>query len=124
MTSLADKNPLTLSGGEKRRLALAGVLAMEPRVVIMDEPFSNLDYPGILDLLTCISILKKTGKTLIITTHDVEKIIWDATRMIILDKGSLIHDGKPAELITHFESLSIARPCSTRFGLGMQPWSG
>ena len=122
LTSLADKNPLSLSGGEKRRLALAGVLAMDPRVVVMDEPFSNLDYPGALELLSCITTLKTTGKTLIITTHDVEKIIWEAGRMMILDNGSLIHDGRPAELIPYFEASGIAMPCSARFGLGVQPW--
>ncbi|MDR2798972.1 MAG: energy-coupling factor ABC transporter ATP-binding protein, partial [Treponema sp.] len=75
-TGLLEKKdfpPRRLSGGEKRRLAVAGILAMRGEVLIMDEPFANLDWPGVVQVLESIQRLKATGKTLIILTHELEK---------------------------------------------------
>ncbi|MEA1969260.1 MAG: ABC transporter ATP-binding protein [Thermodesulfobacteriota bacterium] len=107
---LKERNPATLSGGEKRRLAIAGILSMNPEIIVLDEPFSNLDYPGTLDLLSCIKSLHKSGHTIIIATHELEKVISLATRMIIMDKGRIAHDDKPGKLIKTVEKFGIKAP--------------
>jgi biotin transport system ATP-binding protein len=91
--------PRRLSGGEKRRLALAGVLAMNCRIIIMDEPFANLDWPGVVQVLRDIKALKTDGKTLIILTHELEKILALGDRLVILDRGRIRDDGKPEEVL-------------------------
>ncbi len=121
---LKDKNPSLLSGGEKRKLAIAGILVMNPEVIVFDEPFSNLDYPGTIKVLSTIIDLNQSGHTIIIATHDVETIISHATRIIIMDSGQIKKDGKPELIIKHLESFGIREPCSSRFNLGIQPWEG
>ena len=91
-----DNSPRCLSGGEKRRLAVAGVLAMGCTTVIMDEPFANLDWPGVVQTLNIIRDLKNSGKTLIILTHELEKVLALADRLVILHRGSIRGDGPPA----------------------------
>jgi biotin transport system ATP-binding protein len=94
-----DNSPRSLSGGEKRRLAIAGVLAMGCNTVIMDEPFANLDWPGVVQTLSIIRDLKNSGKTLIILTHELEKILALADRLVILHRGVICNDGPPAEVL-------------------------
>ncbi|MDR1506312.1 MAG: energy-coupling factor ABC transporter ATP-binding protein [Treponema sp.] len=91
--------PRRLSGGEKRRLAVAGVLAMNCRVIIMDEPFANLDWPGVVQVLHSIQAIKKDGKTLIILTHELEKSLALADRLVILDHGSIRDNGTPEAVL-------------------------
>jgi biotin transport system ATP-binding protein len=119
---LKDRVPFTLSGGEKRKLAIAGVLVMDPQVIVFDEPFSNLDYPGTIQVLTTIIDLNRSGHTIIIATHDVETIIYNATRIIIMENGQIKEDGTPADMVKHLESYGIKEPCSSKFGLGIKPW--
>lgn len=88
-----------LSGGEKRRLAVAGVLAMGCNTIIMDEPFANLDWQGIVRTLGIISDLKNQGKTLIILTHELEKALALADRLVILHKGRICDDGPAADVL-------------------------
>ena len=92
-------SPRRLSGGEKRRLAIAGVLAMGCGTVIMDEPFANLDWPGVERTLEIIGDLKSGGKTLIILTHELEKALALADRLLVLHKGRLCTDGPPAAVL-------------------------
>jgi biotin transport system ATP-binding protein len=87
----------SLSGGEKRRLAVAGVLAMDARLIIFDEPFANLDWPGVLQVNEILVSLKKEGKTIIILTHELEKVLALANRLLILLHGQLVFDGTPEE---------------------------
>jgi len=94
-----DNSPRQLSGGEKRRLAIAGVAAMGCNTVIMDEPFANLDWPGVVKTLGIIRNLKNSGKTLIILTHELEKALALADRLIILHKGKVRADSSPAEVL-------------------------
>ena len=94
-----DNSPRQLSGGEKRRLAIAGVAAMGCNTVIMDEPFANLDWPGVVQTLNVIRNLKNSGKTLIILTHELEKALALADRLIILHKGKVRADSGPAEVL-------------------------
>ena len=94
-----DNSPRQLSGGEKRRLAIAGVVAMGCNTVIMDEPFANLDWPGVAQTLGIIRNLKNSGRTLIILTHELEKALALADRLIILHKGKVRADSSPAEVL-------------------------
>lgn len=87
----------TLSGGQKRRLAVAGVLAMERDFLIFDEPFSNMDYPSIVQICSLLKELKARGKTIIVLTHETEKILALATRFIILYHGEITFDGNVAD---------------------------
>ena len=91
----ADVAPHLLSGGEKRRLAIGGVLSMEPEIIVFDEPFSNLDYPGICQVVRQMRSLKNEGHTIIVTSHDMDPVMGLADRMVILDRGRVVRDGSP-----------------------------
>ncbi|MCL1928634.1 MAG: energy-coupling factor ABC transporter ATP-binding protein [Treponema sp.] len=106
-TGLADKRklpPRRLSGGEKRRLAVAGVLAMGCSSIIMDEPFANLDRPGVVQVLQIIQSLKNEGTTLIILSHELEKVLAFTDRLVILHQGRIQDDGKPEEVLNRLRS--------------------
>lgn len=118
---LRDRSPSTLSGGEKRKVAIAGILVMDPRVIVFDEPFSNLDYPGTCQVLSTIIDLNRSGQTVIIATHDVETIINDATRIIIMENGLVKEDGRPLDLVKLLESYGIREPWASKFGPGIKP---
>lgn len=122
LTGFENKRPHHLSGGEKRRLAIAGVLAMAPRVLLMDEPFSNLDYPATCRVLNQILDLHKNSHTIIITTHDLEKVIAHAQRLVVMANGRVVNDGIPAEVISGIEHYGIRPPCSVQLGRGIRPW--
>lgn len=96
--------PRRLSGGEKRRLAVAGILAMGCETVIMDEPFANLDWPGIVQVLEIIRGLKESGKTVVILTHELEKVLAFAGRLVILHRGRVRADGEPEAVLDRLES--------------------
>jgi biotin transport system ATP-binding protein len=83
----------TLSGGEKRRLAIAGILVMQPKIIFMDEPFANLDYPGVVQVIKTLLLLKSSGHTIIIVSHEIEKCAAHSDRLLLLEEGSLIADG-------------------------------
>jgi len=108
---LAQKPCHRLSGGEKRRVAIAGVLAMRSQTLIFDEPFANLDYPGVLQILKHIVTLHGKGHTIILTTHDVEKVIAHAQRVAVLQGGELKTVGPPAS-VAHGLSTWSMRPLS------------
>ncbi len=119
LATLKHRNPSTLSGGEKRKLAIAGILAMNPEVIVFDEPFSNLDYPGSLELISCIKSLHKSGHTILIATHDIEKTVSYATRLIIMNNGTIAADDKPFKLLKELEKFGIREPCASKFGMNM-----
>ncbi len=119
---LKERDPSTLSGGEKRKLAIAGVLAMAPEILVFDEPFSNLDYPGTRDLIASVVSLHRAGHTIILSTHDLEKILFYATRMILLSQGTLVHDDTPRALLKNLEPLGIREPCASRLGMDISAW--
>ncbi|MDR0448260.1 MAG: energy-coupling factor ABC transporter ATP-binding protein [Treponema sp.] len=96
-------SPRRLSGGEKRRLATAGVLAMGCRAIIMDEPFANLDYPGVVQVLEIINNLKQEGTSLVILTHELEKVLALADRLVILHRGRIQEDGKPEDVLNRLQ---------------------
>ena len=116
------QSPHVLSGGEKRRLAIAGVLAMEPEVIVLDEPFSNLDYPGIRQVLRQLVRLRGQGRTLIVITHDVEKIATHADRVVVLHKGHVVRDGKPGEVLPGIGQFGVREPCASLLGKEIPSW--
>ncbi|MDR2864805.1 MAG: energy-coupling factor ABC transporter ATP-binding protein [Spirochaetaceae bacterium] len=89
-----------LSGGEKRRLAVAAVLAMNADIIIFDEPYTNLDYPGVVQINKLIVDLKESHKTIIILTHELEKCLRLADCFIVLNQGKVVFNGTPAEGLT------------------------
>ncbi len=110
LTELADQRPHLLSGGEKRRLAIAGILAMKPRIVVFDEPFSNLDYPGVKNLLEQILSLHQAGHTILVATHELEKVIAQADHLIIMNDGKIVRDGLPDEVVKGVEAFGVREP--------------
>lgn len=101
----------SLSGGEKRRLAVAGILAINRSVIIFDEPFANLDWPGVRQLCAILKKLKREKKTVIVLTHELEKILALADRFIVLDKGKIRFDGLAQDgLAQNLEQWSIKNP--------------
>jgi len=93
-----------LSGGEKRRLAAAGILAMGCETIIMDEPFANLDWPGVVQVLNIIKTLKQAGKTVIILTHELEKVLALADRLVILAAGKVRDEGESEAVLDRLKS--------------------
>jgi biotin transport system ATP-binding protein len=122
LKDLSEKPCYLLSGGEKRRLAIAGVLAMRPEVILFDEPFSFLDYPGIREVLKHMVHLNREGHTLVVATHDVEKVIAHVNRIAIIHNGELKKAGPPEELMEKLPEFGIRPPCYALFGKGKVSW--
>ena len=122
LEGFADQSPHRLSGGEKRRLAIAGVLAMAPRVIVFDEPFSNLDFPGVKQVLGQIVALHRKGHTVLVTTHDIEKILPHAERLIVIQGGRIQRDGSPQALMTEVERYGVRAPCAVKWGREAVSW--
>lgn len=122
LTQHADKSPHLLSGGEKRRLSIAGILAMEPKIIVFDEPFSSLDYPGVRQVLKQIVSLHQSGHTIIVTTHDIEKVIAHANRLLIMQDGKVARDGAPDKILQDAEMFGVKMPCATRLGMEVVSW--
>ncbi len=122
LENLAEKPCHRLSGGEKRRVAIAGVLAMRSRVLVFDEPFANLDYPGVRQVLGHIVNLHAKGHTIILTTHDVEKVIAHAQRVALLHGGELKALGPAETVAPQFSSFSVRPPAGAFAGTGTGSW--
>jgi cobalt transport protein ATP-binding subunit len=122
LKDLSEKPCYLLSGGEKRRLAIAGVLAMKPQVILFDEPFSFLDYPGVQEVLKHMVHLHREGHTLIVTTHDVEKVIAHVDRIAIIYDGELKVAGPPEELMVKLPQFGIRTPCYALLGKEKVSW--
>ena len=100
-----------LSGGEKRRLAIASALSLDRKTLILDEPYSNLDYPGVRSVNALIEDLKGKGFTIVILTHELEKCLGLADRFMALHEGKLVFDGTPEEALkADLESWGIRNP--------------
>jgi cobalt/nickel transport system ATP-binding protein len=112
MTEYIDKPPHFLSGGQKKRVALAGVLAMQPEVIIMDEPTSSLDPIATSDILhLLLQLNKEKGITLVLATHDVDIVPLFANKLYILNKGKLVSEGTPK---TSFSNTELIRKVNLR----------
>ena len=109
-----DVSPFDLSGGQKRRVAIAGVLAMKPRVLVLDEPTAGLDPKGRDEILDQIAYLQKAGNlTVILVSHSMEDIAKYVDRIIVMNKGNKMFDGEPKEVFAHYkelENVGLAAP--------------
>lgn len=119
---LADQSPHLLSGGERKRLTIAGVLVMQPQIIVFDEPFANLDYPGVQAMLAQIIALHKEGRTIVVSAHDIEKIAYFAQRLVIMQQGRIVADGDPRKVYSMLEQYDVRMPCSARLGLPVDSW--
>jgi len=122
LENLSEKPCYLLSGGEKRRLSIAGVLAMKPRIILFDEPFSHLDYPGIREVLKHMVHLHRQGHTLVVTTHDVEKVIAHVDRICVIHDGELKAEGLPEDVIRELPRFGIRPPCYVLLGKEKISW--
>lgn len=111
------QSPFDLSGGQKRRVAIAGVLAMEPEVLILDEPTAGLDPKGRDEILGLIKNLQKeTGMTIILVSHSMEDVANYVDRIIVMSGGSVMLDGAPKDVFSHYkelEEVGLAAPAVT-----------
>ncbi len=101
--------PHHLSGGEKKRAAIAGVLAMEPEVMILDEPTSNLDPASSEEMMEMLDELNCGGKTIVISTHDVDLAYRWADEVMLMENGSLLYSGEPSSVFADSELIARAR---------------
>jgi len=100
-----DKSPFELSGGQKRKVALAGVLAMRPQVLFMDEPIAGLDPQGRENLMQLTKNLNHSGITIVMISHNMDGLAEYATRVVAMRKGEVILDGTPKEVFSHHEEI-------------------
>ena len=99
---LFERSPLELSGGQKRRVAIAGVIAMRPDILVLDEPTAGLDPAGCAGILKNISDYRAaTGATVILVSHSMEDVARISERLIVFDEGRVVMDGSPAEVFSH-----------------------
>ena len=114
---LYDASPFELSGGQKRRVAIAGVLAMEPEVLILDEPTAGLDPKGRDEILGLIKKLQtETGMTIILVSHSMEDVANYVDHIIVMNGGSVMLDGAPKDVFAHYkelEEVGLAAPAVT-----------
>lgn len=108
------QSPFDLSGGQKRRVAIAGVLAMKPEVLILDEPTAGLDPKGRDEILHQIKQLQtESGMTIILVSHSMEDVAEYVDRIIVMNKGSVMYDDEPKEVFRHYrelEEVGLAAP--------------
>lgn len=100
-----DEAPFSLSRGQRQRLALASIIAVEPKVMILDEPTTGLDYKECMEIMSAVKELNKNGTTVIMVCHDMELVLDFARRMIVLADGKIEADGKTLEIIRRKEIL-------------------
>ena len=98
---LRDKNPYNLSGGQNQRVALASIIAMDPDILVIDEPTSQLDPKGTEDIFKIINLMANEGKTIILVEHKLELIAEYAENILVLDEGEIILSGKANEVLNN-----------------------
>ena len=109
--SYFKRSPFELSGGEKRRVAIAGILAIEPDILVLDEPTAGLDLKGVNEIMSLVSQMHRDGKTIILVTHDMDIVLKYCQKVFVLNKGQLAFEGNPNQLFAlNNEELSIEVP--------------
>ncbi len=121
---LLDKSPFELSGGEKRRAAIAGVIAMMPRVIILDEPTAGLDPRGRDEILSRLAEYKRmTDTTMVIVSHSMEDVAYMADSVLVMNKGGLLMHGSVSEVFSRAEelkSVGLSVPDVTKIFMGLK----
>lgn len=118
-----DRSPFELSGGEKRRVAIAGILAMKPDVLILDEPTVGLDRAGEDNLLNLLKKISEQGSSIILSTHDMDVVLKYCDRAIVLSYGEVVSDSTPLELFQNMDFLkdsSIEPPKVFAFAMALK----
>ena len=122
--SLYRTSPFELSGGQKRRAAIAGVLAMKPKILILDEPTAGLDPRGRDEILGLISDMKKQyNMTIVLVSHSMDDVARYVERILVMGNGKLLYDDKPAEVFSHYrelEKLGLSAPQITYIMMQMR----
>ena len=121
--SYLERSPLELSGGQKRRVAIAGILAMNPDVLVLDEPTAGLDPNGAKAMLDLFVELNRLGKTIIIVTHEMDYVLEYCDLCVVLNKGNIVYEGTPINLFVNDEIMNrvgIEPPLSIEFAKELQ----
>lgn len=119
--SFYQKSPFELSGGERRRVAIAGILAIDPEILVLDEPTAGLDAKGTTDIMTLIQQMHANGKTIILVTHDMDIVMKYCQKAIVLHNGKVLYDGEPSYLFENYtEEMAIEVPALYRLGLALK----
>ncbi len=121
---LFERSPLELSGGQKRRVAIAGVIAMRPGVLVLDEPTAGLDPEGCRQILANIMRYKeKTGSSVLIVSHNMDDVARLAERILVFSNGGIVMDGRPAEVFSQPEKLmeiGLSVPHATEIAMALR----
>ena len=120
---LAEKSPFELSGGQKRRVAIAGVLAMKPDVLVLDEPAAGLDPVGRSDMLSIIKSIHDSGRTVVMVSHSMNDVGRLCDRLIVMNHGKVAYDAAPAEVFTHpdeLDAIGLGVPDSVRLAIKLR----
>ena len=122
--ALLERSPLELSGGQKRRIAIAGVIAMRPSVLILDEPTAGLDPEGKREILANIETYhQKVGSTILLVSHDMDEIARIAQRLLVFHRGKIAMDGTPAQVFSQAERLlemGLSVPAATKLAMRLR----
>lgn len=116
--SLFDRSPFELSGGQMRRVAIAGILAMEPSILVLDEPTAGLDPLGRKELMTLFKKLHQSGMTIVLVTHLMDDVAEYANQVYVMEKGRLVKGGKPSDVfqdVVFMEEVQLGVPKITAF---------
>lgn len=112
----------TLSGGMKRKLCLAAALLDRPAVLLLDEPMSGLDYPGMLELRRILADNADAGMTQVVAVHDLEPVIDRTDTLTVLEHGGLVLHGAPGDVLDRVRAHHVRPPATWQAGLGVRPW--
>lgn len=116
--SLFDRSPFELSGGQMRRVAIAGILAMEPAILVLDEPTAGLDPLGRKELMNLFKKLHQSGMTIVLVTHLMDDVAEYANQVYVMEKGRLVKGGKPSDVfqdVVFMEEMQLGVPKITAF---------
>ncbi|HFM9778483.1 TPA: energy-coupling factor transporter ATPase [Streptococcus pneumoniae] len=116
--SLFDRSPFELSGGQMRRVAIAGILAMDPAILVLDEPTAGLDPLGRKELMTLFKKLHQSGMTIVLVTHLMDDVAEYANQVYVMEKGRLVKGGKPSDVfqdVVFMEEVQLGVPKITAF---------
>ena len=101
--SYYERSPFELSGGERRKVAIAGIISTNPDVLVLDEPTAGLDAKATKEIMSLVKSMHEEGKTIILVSHDMELVVEHASRVIVLQEGKISFDGKPSEVFLNLD---------------------